>query len=517
MMRLYMVSIVKTAFIKTALMLSAGLFMCGCEDGDNLSDAASLRQYALDCLSKGKTYVSEEGFDNAISYYEGERDTVAVLEMCQLAAIRMRWLNQQDSAAAYLKKALGYATRHTSPNASDLYIELANLYAHPLLPKDYTKTIEYSKCAIGLEDDIEKKGRALHDIGVSYAFLERSDSSKIYLERALALTTPDNPDYTQFALNYANHPAADPKKAIKYLDGIKGEVLGKYITLGFIYFNQHQPDSAKVYLERSQKLFDKSPDSYSINTYNNLRLLKGYVDYSRYGRAFPDEGTERNDSINQRLLLNQKIEIERRERNARLQMRLLESEANRQRVWIGCLIGLLVIFTGSVGIYFYNKRRYLKIRRELDALRLAQIEQEALSASRPYSDSSANVEDTSASFDIIRRRAEACVALFRETGLIEIIQKGEVAYSADGSYLAIKDRKMVQQSLLECFSDFILDLKMDCGKLSMDDIITSLLSLICFSNAAIASCIGATDGAVRTRKSRLRGKLSKEMTELLNM
>ena len=53
--------------------------------------------------------------------------------------------------------------------------------------------------------------------------------------------------------------------------------------------------------------------------------------------------------------------------------------------------------------------------------------------------------------------------------------------------------------------------KMDAGKLSMDDILTSLLSVMHASNAAIAACLGVSAGAVRSRKTRLKGKLSDEM------
>lgn len=490
-------------FMRYILILLCSLFAFSCNrtDKGDKAESEKLRRYALDCLSQDKTYILEDGFDDAIKYYESEHDTIAVIEMCQLAEIRMRWMNQQDSAAYYLKKGLDYASSHTSP----LYIKLANLYAHPLMPKDYVKAIEYSKLALNADSEAKNKGRLLNDIGVSYAFLGENDSSTIYLERAIASINPDDPDYETIVLNYANHRNADQRRGIEYLYSIEGENLGKYITLSLMYLNLNKMDSAEYYLRRSEDTFDKAPDKYSVNTFNNLRILRECINYSRYGKTFMEEGTERNDSVSQRMLLNRKIDSERAEYNIKLQLRLLESESRRQRGWIVALVILFVGVILSLAIYWYNKKRYIKIRKELDSLRLTQIVEEAVSP------------DTSDSYGLIKRRAEACVALFREKGVLNEIQKGEIAYNTEGVYLPIKERKMVRQALLECFSDFILDLKMDSGKLSMEDIITSLFSLMHLSNAAIASCIGVTDGAVRTRKSRLRNKLSLEMTELLNL
>lgn len=126
-----------------------------------------------------------------------------------------------------------------------------------------------------------------------------------------------------------------------------------------------------------------------------------------------------------------------------------------------------------------------------------------------------NDSEYSGSIDIIVKRATISVNRCRETGIFDLIQRGESAYNDSETYLSAKERATVRQALLDCFADFIVDLKMDAGKLSMDDILTSLLSVMHASNAAVAACLGVSAGAVRTRKTRLKGKLSPEIAKIV--
>ena len=75
----------------------------------------------------------------------------------------------------------------------------------------------------------------------------------------------------------------------------------------------------------------------------------------------------------------------------------------------------------------------------------------------------------------------------------------------------------MKKILRGCFGDFIVDLKMTGVKLNMEDIVTCLMSCLRESNATVAACLGATETAVRTRKSRLRAKLPTEILDLLEL
>lgn len=472
---------------------------CNYDSGD--FDADKVRTTALNRLNQGKTYLLLEGMDDAIAHYSQANDTTHLLEMYQLASIKMRWKGQQDSAAVYLHKASDLTTSQTTPSTCDIYLDLAELYSHPLYKKDYKKAIEYGHQAYEADLSGEKRSLILHDIGICYAFMNVNDSAIAYIDRAINITPANSPYYATFALNYSSLTNADFHKSIDCLDRIVEIHLGKLITKGYLYLNHGQTDSAYTYLERSKELYDSAPEKYSINTYNSLRMLSNCVSYAITGKVYPGEGTEINDSINARIALDHKIKTEIAENNASLEIELLASETRAQRAWI---IVLVVILAGAVvsGLIFWrSKSKYIRLHKEFDLLRQKQILIEA--------DDIAS--GNSGSFEIIVKRAEISVNRFRETGIFDLIQRGEIAYNDDETYLSIKDRATVRQALLDCFADFIIDIKMDAGKLSMDDILTSLLSVMHASNAAIAASLGVSAGAVRSRKTRLKGKLSDEM------
>ena len=477
----------------------------GCNSKEKDYDAEKVRTVAIDKLKQGKTYLLLEGTDNAIAHYSQGGDTVHLLEMYQLASIRMRWKGERDSAAIYLHKAVDFATSKTVPSTCDIYIYLAELYSHPLFKKDYRKAIEYGHRAY--EADVYGKNRAriLHDIGICHAFMNENDSAIAYVDKAINLAPANSPYYETFALNYSSLSNADFHKSMNYLDSIEGRSLGRLITKGFLYLNHGQTDSAYTYLERSKELYDSAPERYSINTYNSLRMLSNCVSYALTGKVYPGEGTVINDSISARIALDRKIENETAENNANLEIELLASETRAQRAWIIALVIILVGAIVSGSIFWRSKSKYIRLHNEFDLLRQRQILIEA--------DDIAS--GNSGSFEIIVKRAGICVNRFREIGILDLIQRGEIAYNDNETFLSVKERAKVRQALLDCFADFIVDIKMDAGKLSMDDILTSLLSLMHASNAAIAACLGVSAGAVRSRKTRLKGKLSDEMAKFI--
>ncbi|MCM1076561.1 MAG: hypothetical protein NC411_04290 [Bacteroides sp.] len=227
-------------------------------------------------LRKGESFLMVDGFDDALGYYETSTDTTALLDMYQLAAIKMRWLSDQDSASMFLNKAADIASETTSPSKSELFIELSNLYAMPSLNKDYAKALTYAMDAVKVARTKEERARAMHDIGLFYSSIGHNDSTAIFMERALAETDAADPLFATYALNYAGNPASDFKRSVCYLNRIKKKSLGKLITLGFIYLNNSQLDSARYYSEASKSMYNENPARYSINTYNSLSLYNSY-------------------------------------------------------------------------------------------------------------------------------------------------------------------------------------------------------------------------------------------------
>lgn len=467
--------------------------------------AQAIRLLAKSKLRNGEFFLTVDGFDDALKYYETNGDSSALLDMYQLAAVKMRWLCKQDSAALFLNKAIEIASETTDPTMFELYTELSNTYAIPSLKKDYEKAIFYAKSALNVSQTREERSRALHDIGLFFSFIGRNDSASVYMERALNETDRNDPLFTTYVLNYANNPSSDFKRSIAHLNKLKTQNLGVLITLGFIYINHSQLDSAKYYMKVSKDLYNESPMHYSVNTYNNLRLLEQSLKLLETGNVEPYDGTVTNDSISEVKAIQRKISDEQRDYGNMLKLQLTESNIHRQ-ILLNIGLGiLLVIALGFGGYVWYSKRKFISLKSRLDNLKIDQIVADAIG------------DEPTAFSDLVQRRMDICREQFRDMKLQADLDKMAIIYRTTGNYPNIKEREMIQKKLIGCFADFIVDLKFTGVRLNMEDILTCLLSCLKESNVTIAACLGSTDVAVRTRKSRLRAKLPGEMIDLLGL
>lgn len=456
---------------------------------------------------QGKSFLTIKNFNDAPAYFEAAGDSSALLDMYRLAAEKMLYKSDQDSAVYYLKKALGMSSDHTIPSQSDLYIELSELFARPSLPKNYDKAIDYARQALTTAQTSDEKAYALHNIGLFYSFKNQNDSAVRYMENALGEIEPTNERYTQFALNYANTPNSDVRKSVAYLNSIKEESLGKLITLGFLYLNHSRPDSAQNYHDRSKNLFYQNPSKYSVNTYNNLLLLGQSLSLLKTGTTPNYEGAVANDSITELSAFQRIISEEQQDYNGKLQISLLQQKAQKQLLWnIGLSIVLALAFIFGLYIW-HSKRKYMTLKQRLDKVKIEQIVAEASEESyeKEHSDK------------LIRQRMEICIDQFRALKLQAELDDIEVQYRNTATFPSIKTREQLQKRLIGCFADFIMDLKMTGTKLSIDDIVTCIMASLRESNATIAACLGTTDSAVRTRKSRLRTKLPEMILNMLEL
>ena len=95
------------------------------------------------------------------------------------------------------------------------------------------------------------------------------------------------------------------------------------------------------------------------------------------------------------------------------------------------------------------------------------------------------------------------------------IQVMEIQSSTHSQYLSIADRQKLNTALLESFTEFVIDLKSYGTNLTIDDIILCLLSLLNIRNSTISLCTANTESAIRTRKSRLKGKIPPKIFEFI--
>ncbi|MDE7475439.1 MAG: hypothetical protein K2M71_07405 [Duncaniella sp.] len=68
------------------------MLLFGCSRLDERKiNADTARETSISRLEQGKTYMTVDGLDDAMAYYQENNDTTKFLEVCQLLAIRTRW------------------------------------------------------------------------------------------------------------------------------------------------------------------------------------------------------------------------------------------------------------------------------------------------------------------------------------------------------------------------------------------------------------------------------------------
>lgn len=217
--------------------------------------------------------------------------------------------------------------------------------------------------------------------------------------------------------------------------------------------------------------------------------------YSRPIR--PSEGVTTNDSISEKINLDHRLSDENIEANVKLQTELLEHKIERQQAWMVFLAIVIFLVLGLLVTYYRWHKKYKDLQQKIDRERVSQI---VLEASNDSVD-----EDTMRT--IISNRIQLCTERFRNTGYYNRLQKLSIDKN-DDAFLPLKQRADIQEKVLECFSDFVIDLKNNGAKLNLEDITFCLFSLLAFDNRTISKCMGVSEGALRTRKTRLKGKLS---------
>lgn len=452
----------------------------------------------------GKTISQDYLIDNSISYYKEQNDSANLCKAYQLASFRSWHRLNQDSAVYYLQKALEVVPSNQEGLKGQLYTESAYQHSRPSAKKDYAAAIDNSKEALKYASSATERARALHDIGILYSYLGQNDSCLSYIEQALELIEPDNPNYIGFALNYSSIPGANFHKSKGILSAIKTQSLGKHITLGFLYLNKGLLDSASMELDKANVIYSAAPEKYSINTFNNLRLLSSCVNYSYRRPIRPSDGVTTNDSISEKINLDRRLSDENIEANAKLQTELLEHKIERQKAWMVLLTIVIFLALGLFVTYYQWHKKYKDLQQKIDRERVSQIVLEA-------SDDSTD-EDTMRT--IILNRIQLCTERFRNTGYYNRLQKLSVDKN-DEAFLPLKQRADIQEKVLECFSDFVIDLKNDGAKLNLEDITFCLYSLLTIDNRTISKCMGVSEGALRTRKTRLKSKLSSVMFQIV--
>ena len=209
----------------------------------------------------------------------------------------------------------------------------------------------------------------LRTIGQQYDKLDLYDSATLYYNAALKYL-PDRNDilyrdvvslmaFSEHEVHHDNTSSLDSLKSMVAQAADETERLTRYSTIGYIYYDTRQFDSAKVYLV---PVFDKDPDRASMvaRPLREIALIEGdTVKANQYALILAEEGataannqaraSQLNDVFQQHLQWEQeKAEAERRQ---------TEQLAARRRLVRGVVTAVVVLLVLGLGLWWWMAKR----------------------------------------------------------------------------------------------------------------------------------------------------------------
>lgn len=447
-------------------------------------------------MMKSEAFAHNNLLDVSMSFYEQQHDSARLNLAFQYAAYRSLWRNRPDSFFVFYDKALRVSPRMADEDKATMLLIMATKCSDHRFNKNYRQAVNYARKALSLAGKPETKMTACHFLSFAYSFMgtEYADSALSFAERGidigLAAGIRNDLFYTSIT-NYASTKGCSLPRCKKLLALLPDNYYGaKAGTLANIYLNTAQKDSARYWLGQAVAYYRRHPGGMSLNTSNNLNTIQACLDLAEHRWLNVSANVVTNDSTMQTTAFQNerlKEEAELQNENQRI---LMAERISRQRLTI---MLLLVSAAAVIGFLWRDrslKQRYIRIKELLTNSRVNEF-----------------MADDGISHAIDTRRFEYCAEAFRHT---EWPKKILAAGADSGNGLKPMppaERMKLRRVLLECFTDFIIDLKSAAAGLNLDDIILCILCAMKLSNTEISACTAASEGAVRTRKSRLKNKL----------
>ena len=344
---------------------------------------------------------------------------------------------------------------------------------------------------------------AAYSMGDIFMLLNRYDSAYHYYQEAISFARQlENKSYERYIIRQLCLHArltGNRQQAKAYLQEIVDTYGNDFYNKAVLFKEEGNADSASFYFLKATK-----------NSQIITRAMSFYHLFQLHRKAHPDWACDYVDSFHiykdSLYALRQTDKIERLTAAYRQEVDRQKEEADRREnaicLWGG--IGITLLLCGT-GVFFFvqrKKRRYLLLEKQLVANRLAAIKEYVAEQNRR------NPEEWSAMHqEIAAIEAQTLIGQFQETvwqKRINAIQKG------NGKPFSKKEQEAFQKETLALFDELVKRLKAEHPQITKNDLLFCLLSLMNYPTSLIISCIGCKENTLRTRKHRLKEKLSKE-------
>ena len=348
--------------------------------------------------------------------------------------------------------------------------------------------------------------------GIGYVFMlqHQLDSALVYYQEALDIAENIGEDYYKSMilseLGILHNEKGEFQKANQYLSAsissapIGTNLFSEYLRKGCILRNIHQMDSARHYLNLSKS----SPYIFNRGgSYGELyKLEKEEKNYPAAIEAadsfiyYLDSIYDTTKAVETAHLVDKcEIELYQQKLGGRYKIEVL-------------LLLVFFIIWGTIYLLIdkRRKKKYLELQNQLMKSRTDIL--------------SGDLEDQDNSkydfIEVLEPSLKLCLQLFRRTEAYEKLLFLEKRMGGDVS-LSIQEGQMICESIYETFGVIMLNLKIQYRDLTKEDMLHCVFFLLGCSKETILLCTRTSEGAFKSRKSRMKIKLGEDFFGWMTM
>lgn len=292
-------------------------------------------------------------------------------------------------------------------------------------------------------------------------------------------------------------------KAINYEPDAKN-LLSHYCDKGNLFYEMQEQDSARYYLTESLK-----SDNIKTQFLSSLTLFKIEKDAGNYKKAV--EYIEFNNILADSIYtLNKQSEIAKllNDHAITIHTKKLAFKEKKKRFYIimPCVIVLILFVFSFMIIDKQRKSHIIKLQKQLMRNRAETIKANQQKENVERADTVSEIETLK---KICIKNIQTSRELFKKKILYKEIHFIDRLNNNENSFPS-KKRDNLKEAIYETFPDALLSLR-DLYNLTSDDAFCCILYSLNFSNRTVAACMGVAEGAIKTRKSRLKNKIDEKL------
>ena len=291
----------------------------------------------------------------------------------------------------------------------------------------------------------------------------------------------------------------------------ENEITSKYILLGDILIQLGQYDSARYYL--SLNSIKEDPFLRASRHFSLYELEKKCGKYKEatqyidtYTTLYDSLREEKNKEEIAKLINSYTIERYKRE--------ISEKQKHQTRISISfsilIIISILFIF---LMIDRHRKQEYIGLHKSLMKKRgeIMKMQEELNSMDMNHSPNSIQEKENKQNIlkQLQKEKFYYSIQLFQKTSYYKTIQ--ELKRRIEEKVFTSGERGLLWDCIYQIFSDTMSYLKAQCPELAREDLLYCIFYLLGYSNSIIIICAGSNANALKSRKNRLKNKMTKEL------